>query len=210
MDILNNIKKIKISKLWKDYGYSFIVFLCILILLLVSIYNFICDSKGSWSKNHKYITEIYKDLLYVNNLKYIDDEIIKIDNKNQKQIKNNNLDSKGEVECRRVLENIFKRPFKKARPIYLKNEITNNSLELDCYNKELSLAVEYNGEQHYKYNKFFHSSKEAFKNQQYRDYMKRELCKKFNIKLIEVPYTVKLENIEKYLVNELRNINYIY
>jgi hypothetical protein len=81
---------------------------------------------------------------------------------------------------------------------------TDNNLELDCYNEELKIAVEYNGIQHYKYIPFFHKNKEAFQNQKYRDYMKREICEKNGIKLIEVPNTVKIENIESYLREKLK------
>ena len=66
-------------------------------------------------------------------------------------------DSKGEIECRTVLENIFKRPFRKKRPSFLENKALNNglNLEIDCYNEELKLGCEYNGRQHYKFTPFF-------------------------------------------------------
>ena len=40
--------------------------------------------------------------------------------------------------------------------------------------------------------------------QKYRDDMKRRMCIENNIILIEVPYTVKNENIENYLKKELK------
>ena len=64
--------------------------------------------------------------------------------------------------------------------------------------------MEYNGVQHYKYVPYFHKNNEAFLNQKYRDDMKRRMCKDQNIILIEVPYTVKLENIERFIKDELR------
>lgn len=117
-------------------------------------------------------------------------------------------ESKGELECRRVLEKIFGKPFPKARPDFLRNPVTSgeqgdNNLELDCYNSELQLAVEYNGVQHYRYVPFFHRNKDAFQNQKYRDHMKREVCKRNGITLIEVPYTVKTPDIEKFLREKL-------
>ena len=48
-----------------------------------------------------------------------------------------------------------------------------------------------------------------FQNQQYRDIMKRDLCKKNNINLIEVPYTIKHDDIEQYIIYKLKNLNYI-
>jgi len=118
-------------------------------------------------------------------------------------------DSKGETECRRVMEEIFNTSFNKSRPDFLNNSVTStetrsNNLELDCFNEDLRIAVEYNGAQHYKYIPYFHRNKEAFLNQKYRDEMKRSLCEKHNILLIEVPYTVSVQNIESYLLEQLR------
>jgi len=92
----------------------------------------------------------------------------------------------------------------------LRNQITGGSynLELDCFNSELKLAVEYNGIQHYKFVPYFHRNKEHFQNQQYRDYMKENLCRDNNINLISVPYTVKLPDIKYHLVSELKKIGY--
>lgn len=113
--------------------------------------------------------------------------------------------SKGEEICRSTLEMIFQRPFQKCRPSFLYNSVTGENLELDMYNKELGIAVEYNGQQHYKYNSFMHGgSKDKFYGQQYRDRMKKDICKKLGILLIEVPYTVKHDKIPEFLYQKLR------
>ena len=117
--------------------------------------------------------------------------------------------SRGESECRRVLEDIFKKRFDSIRPDFLKNNVTstetaNYNLELDCFNKELGIAVEYNGRQHYEYVPFFHKNKEAFHNQKYRDELKRMICVRNSINLIEVPYTVKLGDIREHIINSLQ------
>ena len=67
----------------------------------------------------------------------------------------------------------------------MNNEVTGGSynLEIDCYNHELRLGVEYDGAQHYKYNPYFHKNKEAFYNQKYRDKLKEYMCKENNIVL---------------------------
>ena len=120
------------------------------------------------------------------------------------------VNSKGEIECRRVLETIFKQPFPKARPHFLFNPVTGENLELDMFNGELKLACEYNGRQHYQFNSFMHrNNKSNFHNQQYRDKIKRDVCKKLGLHLIEVPYTVKHENIESFIIGKLREINYV-
>ena len=82
-------------------------------------------------------------------------------------------------------------------------------MELDCYNPELKLAVEYSGKQHYEYVPYFHKNKEAFLNQKYRDELKRRMCKDNMITLIEVPYTVKIQDIRGYLTNKLLKHGYI-
>jgi hypothetical protein len=120
-------------------------------------------------------------------------------------------DSKGEVECRRVLQAYFPgRQFAKARPDFLRNEVTGGkvNLELDCYQEDLKLGVEYSGRQHYEFVPHFHENKDAFTMQKYRDYMKRNLCEKNGVKLIEVPYTVKVEEIKGYLTSELKKLGY--
>ena len=88
---------------------------------------------------------------------------------------------------------------------FLNNKITggNYNLEIDCYNEELKLGVEYDGAQHHKYIPYFHKNKEAFYNQKYRDTLKEYMCKENGVILIRVPYTIKVENIESYLRKEL-------
>jgi len=118
--------------------------------------------------------------------------------------------SAGETECRRVLEDIFKKEFRSVRPAFLNNPVTSTktasyNMELDCYNPELGIAVEYNGRQHYEHVPFFHKTRDAFHNQKYRDELKRIMCKRVGVTLIEVPYTVSVPDIRRYLINELKN-----
>jgi hypothetical protein len=110
--------------------------------------------------------------------------------------------SNGEMKCKLYLEKIFSKPFQKIRPDMLKNTVTGKNLELDLYNDELKLAIEYNGEQHYKFFPKIHKNYEHFQTQKYRDEMKKMLCQTNGITLIEVPYTEK-DNIENYLFQQL-------
>lgn len=120
----------------------------------------------------------------------------------------NNL-SRGEEECKKFVEFYFKKPFERIRPTFLTNPITGAQLELDMYNDELKLAIEYNGAQHYVFNNMMHQgSKDRFQNQQYRDYMKKTMCKENGIDLIIVPYTIKHQQIANYLFEQLKGRGY--
>ncbi len=100
-------------------------------------------------------------------------------------------------------------PFLKTRPNFLKNEVTGQNLEIDLYNDNLKLGVEINGDQHYKFIPYFHRNIEAFRNQRYRDEMKKVKCQKRGITLIEVPYKVGEKGLKKYLINQLRTEGFL-
>jgi hypothetical protein len=84
--------------------------------------------------------------------------------------------------------------------------ISDSNLELDCFNEELRIGIEYNGRQHYEYVPRFHKTKDAFYTTKYRDDMKMRLCKKNGVRLIVVPYTVPLNSIESYLVQKFNGL----
>jgi hypothetical protein len=176
-----------IRRIWNDYGFEILFIACVIFILLASFFQ--KKGNGTWSK------------IYFN----------PFESRRQKQNEMNlqpvkmNKDSTGETVCRRYLERRFGLPFGKARPDFLRNPVTGGdyNLELDCFNPQLRLALEYNGAQHYKYIPYFHRNKEAFLNQKYRDEMKRTKCIQNGITLIEVPFTVKPHEIESYVNREL-------
>jgi hypothetical protein len=178
----------KIKEFWNEYDFEIVICCLLIFFLIMSLYRKLTGQTGSWSNGYFYDRSIFR-------------------NKNNDYDKPHfKKDSKGEVECRRVLETIFRRPFNKARPDFLNNPVTggNYNLELDCFNEDLRIAVEYSGIQHQKFVPFFHKNHEAFLNQKYRDELKRRMCKDNGITLIEVPHTVKIENIEQFLKDELK------
>jgi len=73
-----------------------------------------------------------------------------------------------------------------------------NKLPFDFYLEELNIAVEFDGEQHFKAIKFF-GGEEGLKKTQERDKIKNDYCKNNNIELIRIPYTDfdKVEEILK-------------
>jgi hypothetical protein len=112
---------------------------------------------------------------------------------------------KYETRCREIFEDIFKTDFPKVRPSFIVNDRTGKKLELDGYNDKLKLAFEYQGQQHYNFSPYFHKSQEDFANQVYRDKLKKELCEKNNITLIEIPYNIEYGDLEDYIKMKLHD-----
>ncbi len=106
--------------------------------------------------------------------------------------------SRGEKCCAQTLMTMFNAPFITVRPKWLRNPKTGCCLELDCYNRDLHIAVEYNGVQHYEAGHFGQTEADLAK-QQARDQYKRDLCRRNGILFIEVPYTVSLAQIPSYI-----------
>lgn len=191
----------------KDYLYDkvysnileIIVCLSIVFLFVYAIYKRLIGEKGSFNNFDKNIINVDKSSTNQSSFPaYYQNKVLQSMEPPRQNVKK----SKGEAEVHASLERIFQKPFYHGRPNFLKNPITKNyNLELDCYNSEIGLAVEYNGEQHYKYIPFFHQNKEAFKNQLYRDELKRRMCKDAGVVLLEVPYTVPIKDIESFLKN---------
>jgi DNA-directed RNA polymerase subunit RPC12/RpoP len=107
--------------------------------------------------------------------------------------------SKGRSEkcVKNIIEMITEKKFIQIRPDWLRYENGRN-LELDGYNEELKIAYEYQGIQHYQYDKFFHKgNKENLKLQQERDIWKEIQCYEKEIDLIVIPYTYNFNTFDK-------------
>lgn len=116
--------------------------------------------------------------------------------------------SKGEKICCKTLETIYGVPFKSARPEWLINPETGRRLQLDCYNDKIKIAIEYNGEQHYKWPNFTGQTYEQFINQVRRDMLKAELCERNGVYLITVPYSVPYDEIPSFIAQRLPNFKF--
>lgn len=108
--------------------------------------------------------------------------------------------------ARQFMEKIFNKKFDTIYPKWLINPKTGRNLELDGYNEELKIAFEYNGEQHYKICRF-NKNIDELNNRKYIDKIKYDLCKKQNVLLIEIPYNIKFENMEYYIINKIKQFN---
>lgn len=179
---------------WKDYGFELLAGLSFIMIIVLCIFNYLFKDSGTYSnigKNIIFGSDSSKSYNYnnKNNIEYI---------------QHTPNDSKLELQSKLILESIFKKPFYKIRPDFLRNDVTGYNLEIDLYNDELKLGVEVQGDQHYKFTPFFHKNKEHFLNQRYRDEMKKEKCKKEGITLIEIPYKVGEKKLKSYIIEQLR------
>lgn len=146
----------------------------------------------------------YKKYIYSGIKKYYNSDLITIKKnqtfKKQKQKRIN----KTEEMCRKIIQQIYNKPFPSVRPDFLQSPMTKKNLEIDCYNSELKIGLEYNGCQHYNYNEYFHKTKKNFYSQVHRDDWKRNKCKELGIRLIEIPYWVTPVDLKDYIIRELK------
>ena len=83
----------------------------------------------------------------------------------------------------------------------------NNSLQrFDFYleNQKYKIAIEYNGEQHYKESNYFSPT---LSQQQERDERKRRYCKENDIILYELPYNLTKEEIHNQIIKIINKFN---
>jgi hypothetical protein len=110
----------------------------------------------------------------------------------------------GERICREFFERIFRKPFPKSRPPWLKN-IRKNQMELDGYCKSLKIAFEHQGGQHYSEKSLYINNSKDLKIRKADDKLKRKLCHENGVVLIaipEIPRFLPIEEIKYYLSTE--------
>lgn len=172
---------LSISEWWSEYSIYCIIFLCFLIITFI------------------YFTRTRDDNEYA--YSYINKDYTRSKSRGP-------FESKGERICKEVVQEIFKKPFRKIRPNFLRNEKTNSNLEIDIYNDDLRLGVEYNGRQHYEYTPYFHKNEQAFIDQKERDEMKYRKCKERGINIIVVPHTIKEARIKEFIRDKVKELGY--
>lgn len=106
-----------------------------------------------------------------------------------------------ENRCRYILNVLTGYEFISTRDIpWLVNPLTNRRLEIDCYCDELRLAVEVNGDQHYKSDAYYTTDLEY---QVYKDRVKEKLCYMNGITLIIIPYIITRSMLVPYIIEKL-------
>ncbi len=122
--------------------------------------------------------------------------------------------SNGERLSKSILETMFDMPFPKKKPKWL-FDLTGKRLELDGYSKEVKIAFEYQGVQHYRGYGIYKNI--DMKERQKIDKLKADACSKYGVKLIIIPYFKKLNNleditksVEKYVIKAGLNIPKIW
>ena len=108
-----------------------------------------------------------------------------------------------EERCRFVFESLTRHKFPTTWAAFSKK------MQLDGYCKELKLAFEYQGKQHYEIMPYFHRTEQDFISQQDRDKIKTQLCLENNIRKIDIPYTQASDNqaLETFIKEQLFQID---
>lgn len=188
------------SMFYNEYGFQILLCIAVISLILIFLYNAVYGKRGTFTNYSQYMWNLF-------NKTFTTDAANRNATASLQSRDDGNRHygfvSRGEMECKRAVESITGKTFTKCRPSFLRNSVTESNLELDCYNDELKIAVEYNGEQHYNFIPYFHKTKDAFYNIKYRDEIKKRLCFENAIRLIVVPYDVKLCEIESFIRNAI-------
>lgn len=111
----------------------------------------------------------------------------------------------GERLCRVIFEKMFNAKFPSSHPSWLKNN-RGFQFELDGYCKDLGIAFEHHGLQHYKQMKYFSVSR-SFNKQKLHDAEKIKICKKNKVTLVEIPEVgsiLKVSEVKDYILRKIR------
>lgn len=102
--------------------------------------------------------------------------------------------------CKDIFEQMFGKPFPKAKPAWLLNA-RGKRMELDGYCRELQLGFEYHGVQHYKHVELFHRGAKTLAQRMQDDELKEALCRRHGVRLLVIPYTVDPLDIPQFVAD---------
>jgi len=106
-----------------------------------------------------------------------------------------------EEKCRFIFEQLTDKLFPSSR------RQLRGKLELDGYCKELNMAFEYQGQQHYNSQHYFAKINKSARTQQDIDAEKELICLKKGIRLILVPHNLDVSKVTKCVQEHLQNLN---
>jgi hypothetical protein len=113
--------------------------------------------------------------------------------------------NKSENRTREMLEYLLGYKFEKSYPEWLINDLTERQMELDGFNVENKIAFEFQGEQHYKLCGW--NNENSLKELQYRDELKKKLCKDNNVILLIIYESSKTKRWSGLLEEIVKSLN---
>jgi hypothetical protein len=115
--------------------------------------------------------------------------------------------TRGEQSALLALQELFPgKEFVKVRPQWLLND-TGRPMEIDLFCAELRLGVEHSGLSHYVFPSSLHKTRDEFDATVRRDFLKRKLCARANVLLIEIPFTVKHAAMRDFILSEIERLS---
>lgn len=190
----------KFKEYWSNYGFEILSIISLVFIFVLFIYNWYTNKRGTFTDS-----KLIKNFIQKENPRC---EMPPQDSYYNYR-KSSRTDSKLEIATKHYLEKLTGRCFFKIRPKFLMNQSTGRSSEIDLFNKELYLAVEVNGKQHYQFVPQFHLTPDHFNSQLKRDEDKAMKCRQMGIRMIIVPYTIKENQLETFLHKKLIGLNII-
>jgi len=106
--------------------------------------------------------------------------------------------NKSETECYEIINNLGIIPdLKRQKTISVFDDQLgiNRNLRIDFFSVNLNLAIEFDGEPHYRFVKRFHENKDGYLDQIRRDELKNKYCEENGIKLLRITYKERKKNI---------------
>lgn len=107
---------------------------------------------------------------------------------------------------RTTLEQMTNKKFPKTRPNWLKND-RGNQMEFDGFCKELKVAFEYHGIQHFKLKSHFITEQEVLDQRIKDDKTKEKVAEKYGVKLLVLDYKMKPESFVSNILKQAKRKN---
>lgn len=119
--------------------------------------------------------------------------------------------SKGQLAACKHLEQRLGAPLEwNVRPDFLRSPVTGRNLELDCYNADHKIALEFQGKHHKTFPHRFHGNDpQNFIRSIQRDLYKKEVCETVGIYLIEVDEGMRPADMTAYIDQHFDYYSYL-